>query len=704
LDATETFDVVIVGFDDRDEPPETRLHRAFGIEPATARQLLSRLPATVQRAVSRVRAEYFRRALSLIGAHAEIRDQDGARVASESERPPAAQAAGAPFAYAEPARETSSIALDDTNRAAPPARAQFHVDPMSRTQAPAAAPAPFPSLRAPANPTMREAPAPQVSVTASPRAPATATVFDAGQPAAGRAPAGPQVSVAPPSAPTVGVGAGWRWNDAAPLAAAPPAPAAPAPQPAPPAQAPVWSMPSGVFDPPPAAAPAYDAPSLRAPRDPSSVYDPAPQPGTAPAKRRPGALSAAVSAQPAPLPDFGFVAVEPPPSAAPESYELAEAVPSRHAASAAGITLDDDPRSARQRVLSRWEQPGEQSMVEPTPQRVSERAISRRPPREKPRPAARANPGEPHAAAEARAAAAPRARPPRASARPPARERAPQAAVAAPAPAQQARLVVGIPDRRSTGQTLGNADTRPFWETVGEALTLPFSGAGVYWIAAITAWSVAIAFFGFLANFMFLLGAIVMFFANTSLFGFACDYYRVCLWLPLTGDDKIERGPEFDPVRILNVYIKSGVHLTLFMIVSQLPVIAWCGSVLAEDGLAAIPELLLHPVTWLLFLLPSFYWPMGVALTALGNDFASIWNVPAGIRAITRAPLEYTAIVGIGVVAFFVSAIGLALFGSVLGVTGIVVGGTLGFPLALMHGIQGALMGHLARARGEIFE
>jgi hypothetical protein len=44
------------------------------------------------------------------------------------------------------------------------------------------------------------------------------------------------------------------------------------------------------------------------------------------------------------------------------------------------------------------------------------------------------------------------------------------------------------------------------------------------------------------------------------------------------------------------------------------------------------------------------------------------------------------------------------LFGSVLGVTGALVSGTIGFPMAVSHGMQGALMGHLVRARPEVFE
>jgi hypothetical protein len=41
---------------------------------------------------------------------------------------------------------------------------------------------------------------------------------------------------------------------------------------------------------------------------------------------------------------------------------------------------------------------------------------------------------------------------------------------------------------------------------------------------------------------------------------------------------------------------------------------------------------------------------------------------------------------------------------TLMGATGAVLSGTVGVPLAVSHGIQGALMGHLARARAEVFE
>jgi hypothetical protein len=776
LQATETFDVVILGFDDREELPEARLQRAFGIEPAVARELLTRLPATVQRAVSRVRAEYFHRALTMIGAQAEVRDQHGARVEPEREREPAAASAPpgttAFQGYAEPTHHDASIALDATGRAPSPWHGDAApVDPMSQTMAMAAPrahmPPPFPeptvldydarsshaaaaaiAARAPVYATVQEAPAPGAANARAGLSLAPATVFDARPPSRApqaaqppraaserpttqpafaavkvSAPFDPPARRAPSSAAapasdalaapraTPTVVAGWKWDASAKqapaaqpraaLAAASvaPPPAAPAATPSAAAAPPAgWlaNMPSGVFDPPGEHADARDdLPKIYAPRDPSSVFDPPPDASADGSRRQPAAAAAPGRPQSAPLADFGFVSIERSPSGPDGGLSLGAAIDRKSAPGpgAPALTLDADPQAAALRVLSPWEQPRTQSMAEP-----AARPIERAPDRSQRPPRARAA----QAIDAPGAAPAPvRARAPRPAARPAAEDAATPARRAPPAGPQPIRRAA---ERGATGASLANADTRSFWETIGDALVLPFTGPGAYWIGAITAWSAAVAVLGFFANFVFLLGAFVMFFANTSVLAFAGDYYRACLWAPATGEDKLDRAPDFDPVRLLNSYMKSGMHLMLFLIVSQVPLIAWLITSVHEEGLAALPGLALHPLTWLLLLLPSFYWPMGIAMTALRNDFAAIWNVPAGLRAIARAPAEYTLIVGIGMVTFVAAGIALFVFGSLLGVTGVVISGTLGFPLAVTHGIQGALMGHLVRARGEIFE
>jgi hypothetical protein len=77
----ELLDVRIVAFPTTlQESPVVGLKRVFGIDEVAASRLLGNLPAVVQRGVPLVRAEYFRRALELIGAEVEIRTRGGALV------------------------------------------------------------------------------------------------------------------------------------------------------------------------------------------------------------------------------------------------------------------------------------------------------------------------------------------------------------------------------------------------------------------------------------------------------------------------------------------------------------------------------------------------------------------------------------------------------------------------------------------------
>jgi hypothetical protein len=349
------------------------------------------------------------------------------------------------------------------------------------------------------------------------------------------------------------------------------------------------------------------------------------------------------------------------------------------------------------RLLGAWEQPSDTSMAEPG----SAPRSSRPPPRPRPTPyephegAASLRP--PKGPAQPLADELPRAQ--RAEARPP-RPRPERRPAPAPTPARAATPA------RPPQPARTSADVRSFWETIGDGFALPLRGPGLYWVFSIAVLSVAVSVLSLLGSVVPMFGTIVTVFANVCVLAFACDYYRVCFWAPASNEDVIDRKPDFDPARLLNHYIKSGIHLFLFMLASQVLLIAFIGYQIASTGMGweTLHDLVTHPVLWLLVLFPYYYWTMGVALTALTSNFSAIWNVPAGIRAIARAPLEYTFIVGVGFAVFAVTCTCLVLFGSLFGATGAMLSGSIGGPLALSHGIQGALMGHLVRARPEVFE
>jgi hypothetical protein len=710
LEANDSYDVVLLGFEPREESPEARLQRVFGIEPAAAAKLVTRLPQTVQRGVSRVRAEYFRRALALLGAVVEVRDRKGRVLAVH---------ASSDMIAAPAATVPAATVIDPLNATGPTDRPAAHrawVDPMSQTLAITAAKTPFgsahepapskaiapadSSLRAPAHPTLREAPTLQLDPDP-----------------ARRAVAQPPTLHAMPAA----VSAAWQGSAAAPLATTPrhepqppsepswgalAAPASPSPSASAAHDLPWPRDPSSVWD-----APAVQGEPIKAPRDPSSVWDPPPNkpvlsPSPAQERARPAPCAQDDFAEIASLPraDAYFAqlaaaprhAAEPAQRVAALSLEPAVAhfdltksvvgqalwrpVAGKSAAPMSALTLDDDPEAAARRVLSPWEQPNAESMAEPKPHEHDEHGLS------DPAvlaPAALAAPRPGKRADVAAAKQAPRKAAPRA---------APAGAVAAG--------VVGVYPRGAE-ESLAQADLRSFWETFGEAMILPFRGRGGYWIGAISAWSVLLGALGSLGHFSFMLGWGVTFLGSTPLLALACDYYRTCFWAPATGDKSLARGPDLDLVRAFDRYLKSGLHFSLFMLCSQLPLLYWVfrNSNEGESMLAILTD----PLTWAMAL-PYAYWPMGVGLAALGNDPAAIWKVPAGLRAISRAPFEHTVIVLTGAVIFVTSWVALLLIGSRLGVTGAMLSGTIGLPLAVSHGVQGALMGHLVRARSEVFE
>lgn len=84
------FEVVLKGFAAPHADPAAALVRTFGIKPAIAQKLVAQLPAVIQRGSPRVRAEYFRRALLLIGGDVEVRDGNGRAVPPLSDDPSSA--------------------------------------------------------------------------------------------------------------------------------------------------------------------------------------------------------------------------------------------------------------------------------------------------------------------------------------------------------------------------------------------------------------------------------------------------------------------------------------------------------------------------------------------------------------------------------------------------------------------------------------
>jgi hypothetical protein len=245
-------------------------------------------------------------------------------------------------------------------------------------------------------------------------------------------------------------------------------------------------------------------------------------------------------------------------------------------------------------------------------------------------------------------------------------------------------------------------DRRSFYESFLEGLVQPFLGAGLHWIAAIASYAVLVAAILVAASYLPLIGIVIAFFAITSLIALSADFFRACFWVPAIGEQRVDRGPAFDLTRISQVYLKSGAHLTVFALVTQFPLVFFTIERLAEH---ASPLALLGDSTlWLLAVVPGYLWPIAIAMTALHNGFAAVWNVQAMLRAMYRAPVEYTLIVIFGVITFALTWVLMLMGGRAIGISGMLLAGTIGLPLALSHGVLGALLGHLLRARPDAFE
>lgn len=267
----------------------------------------------------------------------------------------------------------------------------------------------------------------------------------------------------------------------------------------------------------------------------------------------------------------------------------------------------------------------------------------------------------------------------------------PMAAAPRPAPAPQPRPAPPPEDDGS------------FWDGFADALMFPWQGSGVAWLIGIAVWCVCVNLLTAISQVVPFVSWTLTFLANSSILAFAADYHRRCMWGVANAEPPLEEGPDFDPARIWHGYMRSGAHLALFLIVSQVPLMSWVISSLFSEGAGGL-ALLFSKRFWLLACLPALYWPMAVATASLYNRYSGVWFLPVGLRAIVRAPLEYLAIFAVGAFVFLCPWLVLALIARAAGLPGAFVMAIAGLPLAASHGVMGALTGHLMQAKSNLFE
>lgn len=291
----------------------------------------------------------------------------------------------------------------------------------------------------------------------------------------------------------------------------------------------------------------------------------------------------------------------------------------------------------------------------------------------------------------------------------PALPAAPACAAAAPAARlasrHPARIVAPAAPvvRAAPKPVISRAEDSNFWEGFGEALMFPWPGSGVTWLIGIAIWAVAVNLLGALAQGLPVLNLSVLFLANSSLLAICADYHRRCMWGMANAEVSLEEGPDFDPARILQGYVRSGANVTLFVLVSQIPLVSWFFDALVDDGVGGI-TLLLSRKFWLLACLPALYWPMAVATASLYNRYSGVWFIPVGLRAIVRAPLEYLAILCVGAFVFLCPWLVCAVLARAAGLPGAFLMAVAGLPLAASHAVMGALTGQLMRAKPDLFK
>lgn len=286
------------------------------------------------------------------------------------------------------------------------------------------------------------------------------------------------------------------------------------------------------------------------------------------------------------------------------------------------------------------------------------------------------------------------------SAPPPASVRPPSVAPPASAVVQTraGAMTVNVP-RDDEPET--EKPQRNFWLSIPFAFVHPFRGPGWKWLVWGTGYG---AVYMIAMHFLKYAPIGSLFFAlffGGGLVGLAAAFYRACLWGAAANEDEPNGLGEVDASKLYDEFVVPGFFLTVFVLLIQVLPMIWIMRSVAHEG----PAGLISPLAWLMILAPSLYWPIGVGMTSLRGSFVHFWNVGLALKIIVFAPLHCLAIVGIGAVAAVAAWLGAVITSVAAGpahdlsLTPLLIG----FPLLYVHGAQGALFGHLARTRPEIF-
>lgn len=243
-------------------------------------------------------------------------------------------------------------------------------------------------------------------------------------------------------------------------------------------------------------------------------------------------------------------------------------------------------------------------------------------------------------------------------------------------------------------------DTRTFWSAVPSSLIVPLRGPGARWLLSIGSHGLVLGAVCFVSQFMAIFGFFVNFFFGSIMLGLLARYLRACLWGVMGNEEQPQPIRASTPDNLLDEYLGPGLALSLFFFVIQVVGVMWAIHALRSGREPA--SMLVDPTGWLLFVGPVVYWPLGVALMGLTSRTGAFFDLPLAVRLILAAPLELltTLVVGLAMLAL-VGVAGAALV-AFFGPVGLLLApALLCVPNAYIHGVQGALFGHLLRTRGD---
>lgn len=184
--------------------------------------------------------------------------------------------------------------------------------------------------------------------------------------------------------------------------------------------------------------------------------------------------------------------------------------------------------------------------------------------------------------------------------------------------------------------------------------------------------------------------------ALLGLLSLAAQAFAACFDAAAQGQPQVSELPELSIASWPDTHLPRGLQLLGFGWLTMMPALAaalWLGAGSWSTDVVAGSPLALG-----LGLAAASYWPMALATSTTRGGLAGLFDIAAGARAIARAPGAYLGVVMAGTAALCVGGAAFAMLSNMTGQLWVGLLGS-GFALGSSAGVQGALMGALARRR-----